>query len=73
MKTECKNNSYNTFPSSIALINLENSRVQVCFFYWHFSTDIPFIYYAHEFQVSFDTITFDPTSISTLSWLFLWL
>lgn len=38
MKTECKNNSYNTFPSSIALINLENSRVQVCFFYWHFST-----------------------------------
>lgn len=38
MKTERKNNSYNTFPSSIALINLENSRVQVYFFYWHFAT-----------------------------------
>lgn len=73
MKTECKNNSYNTFPSSIALINLENSRVQVCFFLLTFLNTFPLFIMHYEFQVSFDTITFDPTSISTLSWLFLWL
>lgn len=41
MKTERKNNSYNTFPSSIALINLENSRVQVCFFLLTFLNTSP--------------------------------
>lgn len=40
------------------------------FFFIDISQHIPFIYYAHEFQVSFDTITFDPTSISMFMVIF---